>query len=49
MGLPPPPKISGQTDKMPRNESKNKTSPENFPLYFHLYLKIGHIFHIPQF
>ena len=45
-------KISGQTDEMPRNESKNQFSSENkwdFPLYFHLYLKFGHSFYIPQF
>ena len=45
-------RISEQTDKMHRNESKNKISPENYwdsPLYFQLYIKIGHFFHIPQF
>ena len=38
-------KIWGLSDKMPRIESKNKIIPINywyFPLYFHLYLKIGH-------
>ena len=32
-------KIAGRTDKMPRNASKNKITPENvwyFPLYFYL-------------
>ena len=45
-------KISGQTDKMHKNESKYKISPvndQNCPLYFHLYLKNGYSFHIPQF
>ena len=45
-------KISGRTDKMPRNESKNKISPDNdldFPLYFHLYLGIKKKFKTPQF
>ena len=45
-------KISGQIDKMHRNESKYKISSENywdFPLYFQLYLKIGCFIHIPQF
>ena len=45
-------KISGQTDKITRNESKYKISSENywdFTLYFHLYFKIWHFFHIPQF
>ena len=37
---------------MHRNESKYEISLEkeqDFPLYFHLYLKNGHFFHIPQF
>ena len=38
-------KVWGLNAKMPRNEIKNKISPEkwwDFPLYFYLYLKIGH-------
>ena len=45
-------KISGQNNKMPRNESKSKISAENecdFPLYFHLYLRIRICFKTPQF
>ena len=37
---------------MPRNESQYKISSEtylDFPFYFHLYFKIRHFFHIPQF
>ena len=44
--------ISGQTDKMPRKESKYKIKMvflNYFPLYFYLCLKIKDFFHIPHF